>query len=182
VGVKDFGYGDGDSYWYDHGSGWGYGDGHWQGYGNGEGYGDGDRQGYGDADGYGSGWGHGDGYGDDDGDGHGEGYGHGEVCIELSEDSPWTAYHYVRRERNGSLVLGDGRPVEVGQVLQEPEILMCNYGLHASLTPEDAHEYAPSHSVLTRVLVWGRLRVRKDRLVATHRKIVKICADADLIW
>jgi len=51
---------------------------------------------------------------------------------------------------------------------------MCERGLHASLSPEDAKEYAPSPAVLTRVHVWGRVIVGQDKLVATDRQIIEI--------
>jgi len=65
----------------------------------------------------------------------------------------------------------------VGDVLKEPEIVLCKRGLHASLSRIDAAHYRPSGSVLTKVLVWGRIIVDKDKLVATHRKIVAVLGE-----
>ena len=64
--------------------------------------------------------------------------------------------------------------MQAGEVLSEPKIKMCERGLHASFTPTDAKIYAPTNSVLTKVLVWGKMIVGKDKLVATHRKIIEV--------
>jgi hypothetical protein len=57
--------------------------------------------------------------------------------------------------------------------LHEPEIALCEKGLHASFTIEDAKKYAPVNSVLTEVKVWGRIIIDKDKMVATDRMIVR---------
>jgi len=50
---------------------------------------------------------------------------------------------------------------------------MCEYGLHASFTPEDARDYAPYKSVLTKVKIWGRVIIGRDKMVATDRMILR---------
>ena len=143
-------------------SGSGYGDGY--GPGSGYGYGCGSGYGYGCSSGYGRSSGYGDGYGD----GCGCGY-----EIELPQKAAWSAYHYIVR-KGEKFVMRNGRTIEVGQVIREEKIKMCYYGLHAGLTKGDARKYRPVGSVLTRVLVWGKIRLQEDKIVATHRKIVGI--------
>ena len=149
--------GDGDGY------GSGYGDGYGSGYGDGDGYGDGSGYGYGDGDG--------DGYGYGYGDGDGDGYGHGK--LHLDRKYAWEAYHYIR-EMDGKYILRSGKPITVGEHLREDNIRMCEIGLHASFTQEDAAKYAPNNSRLTRVKIWGDIIVDKDKLVATDRQLIAI--------
>jgi hypothetical protein len=137
-----------------------------------------------DGDGYGSGYGHGDGYGDgygygygfgsgyDDGDGDGYGYGDGSFEFIIPEKDAFTAYHYITKDSRG-YILRNGRIIQMGQTCEEDEIKMCAKGLHASMTPQDAKRYAPCCSILTEVLVWGRVVYGRDKLVATHRKLIK---------
>jgi len=130
-----------------------------------------------DGSGYGYGHGHGSGSGSGDGDGYGSGsgygYGYGKIEVEIPVESAWEAYHYIHKNDKG-FVLRSGKCVGVGEVLCESQIKLCECGLHASLTRYDAQQYRPDNSVLTQVLVWGRIIVNKDKLVATHRKIIAV--------
>ena len=116
--------------------------------------------------GYGSGYGYGYGYG------YGDGYGDG-IALQIPRESAWIAYHYIVSHRQ-RLLLRSGEYVEVGDNIHEDRIEMCQMGLHASLCPADAVKYKPSNSVLTKVLIWGKVVVAKDKLVATDRRIVEI--------
>ena len=151
---------DGYGYGYSDGSGDGYG------YGYGYGYSDGSGDGYGYGSGYGDGDGSGDGYGYGDGDGDGK----FNLCVPRA--SAWSAYHYVRKQRDAYL-LRDGGLARRGQLLEhDGELEMCSSGLHASLTRYDAHKYAPPKSVLTRVEISGVVILSQDKLVATQRTIM----------
>ena len=165
-----YGYGDGSGYGCDgYGSGgYGYGDG---GYGyDGTGYGyDGYGGGYSSGSGYGSG-----GYGYGDGDGSGDGYGTGSETLDVPETAGWMCYHYIQIAEKGRFRSRTGKNVVLGQHLHEDEIEMCHRGLHASLDPGDAKAYSPENGVLTKVLVWGRIHLGKDKLVATDRKIIEV--------
>jgi len=180
------GYGDGSGYGEGYGSDCGYGYG--CGYGSGYGVSSGDGSGYSymwgckrsEISGYGficdfdigSGRGDGKSYGNSYGDGSGCGAASAKTLI-IPKSRAWDAYHYVR-VCDGEYVLRDGRKVSVGKELYEPSIKMCVRGLHASLSPKDAVRYAPPNSVLTKVKVWGKLRVGVNKLVATNRKIVEV--------
>ena len=153
--------GSGSSYDGD-GSGPGYGSGY-----DGSGY-DGDGTGYGvGSDGYGSGYG--SGY-----DGEGDGYGTGSETLDVPETAGWMCYHYIQIAEKGRFRSRTGKNVVLGQHLHEDEIEMCHRGLHASLNPGDAKAYSPENGVLTKVLVWGRIHLGKDKLVATDRKIIEV--------
>ena len=158
--------GDGYSYGYGYGSGYGSGDGDGYSYGYSSGYGDGD----GDGDGYSSG------YGDGSGSGDGSGYGSGYGEISISKQSAWTAYHYIRKESDG-FKMRNGRVVTIGEPIHEDAIEMCRCGLHAGLSKLNAKSYRPSNSVLTEVLLWGRIIVEKDKVVVTDRQIVKVLGE-----
>ena len=158
-----------NGYGYGDGSGYGYGSGDGSGYGDGDGYGSGYGSGYGDGDGYG----YGDGDGDGDGDGYGSGSGYG-YQITIPKQSAWIAYHYIIPIRDSQYRLRNGIPILVGQHIHEDKIRMCEYGLHAGLCEQDARNYAPSGSVLTKVKVWGRIQLQKDKLVATDREIIEV--------
>ena len=146
-------------------TGSGYGDGYGYGTGDGSGYGDGYGSGCGSDCGYGCGYG----YGSGDGSGYGDGYGE----IKIPKQYAWLAYHYIKKSSNGNYVLRSQKQVAKGDILEEKRIKMCEYGLHASFSPEDARNYAPHRSVLTKVKIWGRIICQKDKLVATHRQIVE---------
>ena len=78
------------------------------------------------------------------------------------------AYHFVGD------TLRDGRPVPPdGEWLEhEGEIKMCETGLHASLRPWDALQYAPG-PVLCEVEVDGIDSYDVDKLVARRRRILR---------
>ena len=78
------------------------------------------------------------------------------------------AYHFVGK------TLRDGRPIPKNGVWLEHdgELSMCNTGLHASIDPFDALQYAPGNT-LCRVVVGGKIIVGDDKLVASRRKIIK---------
>ena len=166
------GYGSGDGSGDGYGYGYGYGSGDGYGYGDGDGYGYGDGDGSGDGYGYGYGDGNGYGYGDGDGSGDGYDYGDGDGEFKIKKQYAWLAYHYIKKSSNGNYILRSQKQVKKGEVLTEKRIKICEYGLHASLSPEEARSYAPYGSVLTKVKIWGRIICQKDKLVATHRQIV----------
>ena len=78
------------------------------------------------------------------------------------------AYHFVGD------TLRDGRPVPPdGEWLEHGgEIEMCASGLHASLRPWDALQYAPG-PVLCEVEVDGDISHDTDKLVARRRRIIR---------
>jgi len=182
------GYGDGFGYGEGFGSGSGSGSGYGYGYGSGSGYGEGSGCGVGV--GYGFGFGCGVGVGSSLGSGlgsshgssfdfgsgfsesSGSGFGYITTEITIPKDSAWRAYHYIQKTDAGYR-LRSGLIIQQGDEIHEDGIEMCERGLHASLTPSEAELYAPSQSVLTEVLVWGKLIVSQDKLVATDRKLLK---------
>ena len=79
-------------------------------------------------------------------------------------------YHFT-----AGACLRDGRPLPpVGEwLVHEGELLLCSSGLHASLTPFGALQWAPApKTTLHLVLVGGRVLRDGDRVCATRRKIV----------
>ena len=101
--------------------------------------------------------------------GYGDGYG-----FIVSEKHAWKAFHYIACKDKETFITRSGQEITIGTKLHEKKISMCQCGLHASLSRKDAKAYAPRNSVLTEVLVWGRIQLQKDKLVATHRKIIKV--------
>jgi len=154
------------------GIGYGYGDVAGAGYGDGDGTGAG--AGYGSVAGYGAGAGYGAvaGYGDGDGDVAGAGYGFDSNKIKLLFKNAFTAYHYIKKDGDG-FITRSGQRIKIGDTLSEKTIELCIKGLHASFTPEEAMKYAPTCSVLTKVKVWGTIIFDKDKMVATHRRLIK---------
>jgi len=120
---------------------------------------------YGNGSGYGSGYGYGDGYGD------GSGY-----EVQIPQEKAWVACHFIK-QKNGQLILRNGKIVTINQPVHEDKIEMCQRGLHAGLTPDDASQYRPESSVLTKVKVWGKIIVGQDKLVATDRMIIEIVGE-----
>jgi hypothetical protein len=128
------------------------------------------NDGYGDGSGDGSGYGYGYGYGSGYGYGYDDGSGYE---IRLKTTSQWRAYHYIERS-DGILRMRNGQAISVGDVSHENRIVMCQRGLHASFTQKDAARYKPPNSVLTRVAVWGRIIIGRDKLVATDRQLLEV--------
>ena len=86
------------------------------------------------------------------------------------------AYHFVGEK------LRDGRPVppDGKWLIHKGNIKMCDSGLHASLTPFDALQYAPG-SILCRVRYGGRVILGDDKLVCTRRLIEARFAATELM-
>ena len=163
-----------------YGEGYGFGDGDGDGTCVGDGYGDGycDGEGYGncycDGDGFGNCDGEGFGEGDSDGDCDykGEGYGNGDFKYPhfVSHATPILAYW----------VLGDnnhkhfGKPCDTtpGSVhVWDAMPDLCNDGLHASLTLEDARKYRIGMAY--RVACSGLVIFGDDKLVCTRRVVLE---------
>jgi len=151
----------------------------------GEGEGIGSQLGRGDGCGNGAGIGYGlysiDGGGDGSGMLHGysSAYQIHDCILEapefvVAEENAWTAYHYIKKDEVGELVLRNGKTAKLGERLHEDKIDLCECGLHAGLSIEDAAKYAPKNSVLTRIKIWGRIKIGKDKIVGTDRKIIEI--------
>ena len=78
------------------------------------------------------------------------------------------AYHFVAETlRDGRAVPADGEWLE-----HEGPMVMCESGLHASLHPFDALQYAPG-ATLCLVDVEGVVEEQGDKLVARRRRIVR---------
>jgi len=91
----------------------------------------------------------------------------------IPEAVPIVAYHYVEPGLGLRRYHGDVTKVEVGQVLSLGRApVMCGHGLHASLSPSDARQYADG--VLTKVECWGRVQLDSTKIVAEFRKVVEI--------
>ena len=77
------------------------------------------------------------------------------------------AYHFV------NATLRDGRPVPPdGEWLEhDGAVVMCESGLHASLTPWQALQYAPG-AVLCRVELDGDIQTDSDKMVGRRRRIL----------
>jgi len=123
-------------------------------------------------DGFGDGSGYGYGY-DGGGDGSGYGYSHDDGELVVPKSAAWRAYHYIKPDGD-AFIMRNGVRTAIGSVAHENSISMCHVGLHASLSETDAKKYAPEGSVCTRVLVWGRVIVAEDKLVATYRQLVGV--------
>ena len=90
------------------------------------------------------------------------------------------AWWFAARDPDGKVRLphGDGREVVVGETLSvEGKIVACKKGLHASVRPLDALQYAPG-GVVCRVEVWGDVRKESDKIAGRNRKVLWM-ADAD---
>jgi len=167
-----YGYGDGYGYTDDSGSGYGFGGVRYSysngGYGSGYAY----ENNYGSGGYYGSGCG--SGYGEGDTDGSGSGYGFG-YQFKIPYAKAWTAYHCIKKTGQGEFLMINGKTVKINQKIYEKEIRMCEYGLHACLSPRDASSYNFNEKeyVLTKVKVWGDIIVGVNKLVATNRMIIE---------
>ena len=77
------------------------------------------------------------------------------------------AWHFVGETlRDGSPIPADGEWLEYSG-----PVVMCESGLHASIDPFDALQYAPG-PVLCRVEVDGVVQRHNDKLVCSRRRIV----------
>ena len=82
------------------------------------------------------------------------------------------AWHFLPSD--GRLQYGDLRTlVKPGQTLRRDpaKLLMCNYGLHASVRPIDALRYAPG-PIVCRVRLGGTIIEGDDKVVASRRTVL----------
>jgi hypothetical protein len=87
------------------------------------------------------------------------------------------AFHFT----NGKLRDGGAIP-PVGEWLEHKgELVMCSSGLHASVHPYDALQYAPG-SHLHRVELAGQIIKGDDKVVASRRKIIATIDAEPLLW
>jgi hypothetical protein len=93
----------------------------------------------------------------------------------MSKSKSILAWHFLPEDRR--LQYGDNRLVAAGRRhTVKGEIALCEHGLHASIKPLDAMEYAPSATV-QRVKLSGTIIHGDDKLVASARTCLWI-ADA----
>jgi hypothetical protein len=87
------------------------------------------------------------------------------------------AWHFLPTD--GRLQFGSRSEVRVGQTLRRDpaKLSLCNYGLHASVQPLNALNYAPG-PVVCRVRLGGTIIEDDDKCVASRRTVVWM-ADAE---
>jgi hypothetical protein len=87
------------------------------------------------------------------------------------------AYHFV------GATLRDGRPVppDGEWLVHDGPLKMCESGLHASIHPFDALNYAPGET-LCLVDLDGEIVTEGDKSVATKRRIVARINAAEMLW
>jgi len=84
------------------------------------------------------------------------------------------AWWFAEPDAKGRVFLphGDGREVKAGETLSvEGKIECCSRGLHASVRPLDALQYAPG-GVVCRVEVWGDVQTEKDKIAGRNRRVL----------
>ena len=84
-------------------------------------------------------------------------------------------YHFIQKAGD-AYKLRNGFMCKIGEHIHEDEIEMCSKGLHASFSVDDARQYAPPGSILTKVKIWGKVIIGKDKVVATDRMIISECS------
>ena len=78
---------------------------------------------------------------------------------------------------------GDGRKIIIGETLKvEPPIVPCKHGLHASIDPFDALEYAPG-PILYKVRLGGEIIAHGGDKHAASERTALACRDAtEMLW
>ena len=80
------------------------------------------------------------------------------------------AWHFVRGNRR--LGFGHGETVAAGYVYAvKGQIALCRWGLHASVKPLDALQYAPG-PIVCRVEMGGEIIRGADKIVAQTREVL----------
>ena len=93
-------------------------------------------------------------------------------------------WHFVREDRR--LGYGDGREVKMGETLTvEGPLVMCEWGLHASVRAIDACRYAPG-PIACRVRLSGEVLQpttggHSDKVCATERTVIAMVDATDLL-
>lgn len=77
---------------------------------------------------------------------------------------------------------GDGRKVVIGEThsLKGGKIVICERGLHGSVHPFDALQYAPG-CLLYRTEHWGSIVRESDKIASRHRRYVAMIDATDLL-
>ena len=87
------------------------------------------------------------------------------------------AYHFVGATlRDGSPIPPDGKWLTV-----KGELKMCEWGLHASIHPWDALQYAPG-ATLCLVELGGKILRQDDKVCARKRKIIARFDATDMLY
>ena len=84
---------------------------------------------------------------------------------------PITAYHFLAHGGRLRHPVNGHTYVVAGLALHEDEIQLCVRGLHASIKPIDALQYAPG-PCLTLVECSGDVLCEEDKIVCTDRKVI----------
>jgi len=84
---------------------------------------------------------------------------------------PITAYHFLAHGGRLRKPVNGHTHVVAGLALHEDEIQLCVRGLHASIKPIDALQYAPG-PCLTLVECSGKIVKDIDKIVCTDRKVI----------
>lgn len=94
-----------------------------------------------------------------------------------TNDSAVLAWHFV------GATLRDGRPVPAdGEwLVHDGPVAICESGLHASLDPFDALQYAPG-AILCLVECDDVVAQHADKLVCRRRRIIKRRDATELLW
>lgn len=89
------------------------------------------------------------------------------------------AWHFIREDWT---TWARRIPVVVGESLHvEPPVVLCEWGLHASLDPRDALGHAPG-PVVCRVEISGEIVRGDDKLAATYRRVLWAYDASAVLW
>ena len=89
------------------------------------------------------------------------------------------AWYFMPADRK--LANGDGREIRAGRTLRViGPVELCKSGLHASVDPLDALQYA-STAIVSRVVLSGAIVKGNDKLAATERKTLWVIDAEELL-
>ena len=92
------------------------------------------------------------------------------------------AWHFMQDSGELRWPCGDVVKPEVGQKLavDPDELVMCRFGLHASIKPLDALAYAPG-ALVCRVELGGKIIHADDKVVASERTILAMAGATETL-
>ena len=94
----------------------------------------------------------------------------------------WIGWHFLDKSKR--LAYGDERLVVSGETLSVPEdkpLVLCKYGMHASLNPLDALKLAPSFTIICRVELLGERIDGDNKSVARSRRVLWMADASDTV-
>lgn len=95
------------------------------------------------------------------------------------------AWHYLKEDRR--IRFRDGKEVDDGEIVEvgktytaKGKLVLCKNGMHGSISPLDALQYAPG-PIVCRVNIIGEIQKGDDKIIGRNRKVLWMYDATDVL-